>query len=246
MVTMTVHQRHVVAEALAAFSEPSHHSSCLGVLLVGSPGVGLSTCVEQIKSVTDRKCIELKSVDFHSRVSLGVHLGRILGLCNVKTSMKKKVSLPLVSLIKIIGVTLFVLEDAHDLETPEACAEIIKEFAKLKGRVPEVKLLMTIHIKEMVGAFFLESSLSKFFSLITVKPMAKNDLELFLVGRIKPTIDSYPMCDRRLLDSIHEYSQGSIGRAILVADLLRHILNCTKEEERSADEMIRVITTINW
>jgi hypothetical protein len=249
-VILTPHQQIVNSELMRALDGSVCNNNNLGVLLVGSPGVGMSTCIDQFKKITNQKFIVLEAIDSQSVGSLGEWLGKTLGLDDVRVSLNVKISLSLVSMLKIIGVSMLILEDAHVMNShrrrSRTLDRIIDEFRKLKSKIPGIQLLMSIQAVEMSGINFAEPNLSNLFHVIKARPMTFDDL-MFFAGKthLKAQAGSrLPVFSHRVLLAVYKFSEGSIGRAIFIIELLQNCCVCEANLKQSEDYIIRLISTL--
>ncbi|VVO74836.1 hypothetical protein [Pseudomonas fluorescens] len=223
-------QKLAISEVMRALDGTACNADNLGVLLVGSPGVGTSTCINEVKTITKRKFIDLKAIDFQSVGCLGRWLGNILGLDDVRISMKIKVSTPVVSMLNVMGVSMLILEDAHDVNSSgtgsNALYRIIEEFDRIKSAMPKIKLLLTVEAAELPSMKLSEAYLSKMFTVINISPITFDNL-VFLVKKIylsEPAGSPLPALSDRVLMAIFRFSKGSVGRAIFILELIKHDL----------------------
>ncbi|WP_444758045.1 hypothetical protein [Pseudomonas sp. A014] len=247
-ILLTSHQQYVIATAMSYLDSSLGATNTLGVLLVGKPGVGMSTCIEQIKNCTTRKYLNLHAIDSHSGHGLGGWLSNTFGLDDVRCTMNLRVSPALTKMLEIIGISLLVLEDAHDVNSPghraRALDKILEEFARLKDKVSSMKLLMTIQAAEMSGAKYNESELSKLFDIIFVRPMSHEDLLLFIQEVYYKDIEALarPVLSERAIYAISEFSNGSIGRALFLIDVMKRHLKSFQNNGWGEGDIVEFIS----
>lgn len=230
-VILTHQQEDVVSEVLRVLEDPCLPDNNLGVLLVGSAGVGMSTSINEVKKTTNRRYLDLKAIDSHCGHGLADWLANILGLEAVRVPTNRRISNSLVNMLQAIGISLLVLEDAHDVDVGSSRIKVLDrliiEFGQLNSRIPEMKLLMTIQAKEISHASISRSSLLSTFHSINFRRMNFTEfvafVEIFLAVNFNAPLTS-PFTESDLIP-LYEYSAGDLGPAVFIMDFMKYQLS---------------------
>lgn len=221
------YQKSMVNRISQAFELAERDDSLFGVLVVGTPGLGISTCINEFVKTAYKRSITIHSVDLAQGLSLSEWLGLTFGFDSVSKSLKVRVSPPLIKVIEIACIEILIMEDAHDLNIfnrPITMLDrTIQEFGELKEKIPKIKLVMTINALEMSGDFFSEKNICKNFIVVDAIPFALDDLN-FLWGSSHLNLTCghcFPSLSSRVLKCVDQFSMGSVGRALFIMGLIK-------------------------
>jgi hypothetical protein len=217
-------------------TEPSHGQQEF-LVMTGPLGGGMSTCAAAICSEFGSRAVALniQSAEFSYRPA--DWLSEYFGLFDIRCP-QGKLSRSLIAMAKLVNLKVIILEDIQDLKVHHFrhVAKIFDDLVLMRAAIPGLSILITVKCASLTWLKSVLEKLSISPFLIELEPFVNDKyLKQFIAQHAYPSrVITHELLEATfIVDVIFESASGSIGRLLMMFDLLGK-----NAEESSSEELL--------
>ncbi|WP_432669605.1 hypothetical protein [Pseudomonas umsongensis] len=207
------------------------------LVMTGPLGGGMSTCAAAICKEFGSSAVALdtQSAEFSYRPA--EWLSEYFGLFDIKCP-QDKLSRSLIAMAKLVNLKVIMLEDIQDLKVHHfrRVEKIFDDLVMMRAAIPGLSVLITVKCASLPWLKSVLEKLSIRPFLIELEPLANDKyLKQFIAQHAYPSrIITHELLETTfIVDVIFDSVNGSIGRLLMMFDLLGKNI-----EESSSEELL--------